>query len=84
MLLIVKRFQFKDLGRDLDSRIKDFDGFKTVLRTISMIQSSNISTELRLHKIQEIFAILRDYKILVSVYKSKTVVQLSYCYFLSS
>lgn len=67
MLLTVYCFQFKDLNRDLYLRIRDLDDFKTVLQTISTIQSSNISTELHLHKIQEMFAILREHKVLVSV-----------------
>lgn len=39
------------------------DDFKLAMRIIATIQSTNISTELQLHEIQETFAILADHKI---------------------
>lgn len=54
------------LKRNLNRNIEDLCDFKTVMHAIKDIQSTNISTELQLHGIQETFAILNEHNIEVS------------------
>lgn len=58
----------KGLKQNLNRNIKGLDEFKLAMQIITTIQSSNISTELQLHEIQETFAILADHKIEVMNY----------------
>lgn len=53
----------KELKKNLNRNIKGLDDFKLAMRIIATIQSTNISSELQLHEIQETFAILADHKI---------------------
>lgn len=55
----------------LHQSIKGFDDFKKVMRTIATIQSSTISTELRIRQMQETFNIFKDHKIKVSLTEVK-------------
>lgn len=57
------RMKKKELKQHLNCNLKGLDDFKLAMRIIAEIQSTNISTELQLHEIQEIFAILADHKI---------------------
>lgn len=59
-------YVMQELKRNLNRNIKDLTDFKTVMQAIEAIQSTNISTELQLHGIQETFAILNDHSIEVS------------------
>lgn len=52
----------KELKQNLNRNINGLDDFKLAMRIIATIQSTNISTELQLHEIQETFAILADHK----------------------
>lgn len=75
-MLITNSFQFfdfpfprrKELKQNLNRNINGLDDFKLAMRIIATIQSTNISTELQLHEIQETFAILADHKIEVMNY----------------
>lgn len=58
----------KVLKKNLDRNINGLDEFKLAMQIIATIQSTNISTELQLHEIQETFAILADHKIEVMNY----------------
>lgn len=58
----------KGLKHNLNRNIKGLDEFKLAMQIITTIQSTNISTELQLHEIQETFAILADHKIEVMNY----------------
>lgn len=58
------------MKQNLNRNIKGLDDFKAVMHTITTIQSTNISTELQLHEIQETFAILGDHKIEVRLHVS--------------
>lgn len=58
----------KELNQHLNRNINGLDDFKLAMRIIDTIQSTNISTELQLHEIQETFAILADHKIEVIYY----------------
>lgn len=58
----------KELKQNLNRNISGLDEFKHSMQIIATIQSTNISTELQLHEIQETFAILADHKIEVKNY----------------
>lgn len=59
----------------LHQSIRGFDDFKSVMRTIATIQSSTISTELRIRQMQETFNIFKDHKIKVSAQMKSNFVQ---------
>lgn len=52
----------------MNGHINGLDEFKLAMKIIATIQSTNISTELQLHEIQETFAILADHRIEVMKY----------------
>lgn len=60
----------QELKQNVNHNIKGLDDFKLAMQTIATIQSTNISTELQLHEIQETFAILADHKIEVMNYRN--------------
>ncbi|GAB0094127.1 Dynein heavy chain [Sergentomyia squamirostris] len=55
------RNQIKILKRDLDRNINGLVDFKTVMQTISIIQSTTLTVEIQVKEMQEIFSILEEH-----------------------
>ncbi|XP_055696351.1 dynein axonemal heavy chain 10 [Lutzomyia longipalpis] len=55
------RNQIKILKRDLDRNINGLVDFKTVMQTISTIQSTTLTVEIQVKEMQEIFSILEEH-----------------------
>lgn len=53
------------LKRDLDRNINGLVDFKTVMQTISIIQSTTLTVEIQVKEMQEIFSILEEHCIRV-------------------
>lgn len=55
----------KDLRSDLDRNIKGLSDFKIVMQTISTIQTTTLTQELKIHEMQQTYSVLEEHSIKV-------------------
>lgn len=55
----------KDLRNDLDRNIKGLSDFKIVMQTISTIQTTTLTQELKINEMQQTYSVLEEHSIKV-------------------
>lgn len=61
----------KDLRNDLDRNIKGLSDFKIVMQTISTIQTTTLTQELKINEMQQTYSVLEEHSIKVFEFSIK-------------
>lgn len=66
--MLALKDRIKELRLDMDRNIKGLNDFKTVMQTISTVQSITTTIELKAREMQETYSVLEEHKIDVIIF----------------